>query len=113
MSMKKTKLRFRVPLESSAMTIGELLRRAWLQGTPEQIGALVEGLQVRADDRFVRHAEEVVPTDFVVETEVEPGEEVFGLPEGDALDWGEGWVVATKPTGMDGMPNHEDPMDSV
>lgn len=111
--MKKTKLRFKVPAESPPVTVGELLQRAWLQGTGEQVEALVEGLQVRADDRFVRSLGEILAPEFVIETEVEAGDEVFGLPEGDALAWGEGWVVATKPTGMDGEPKRDDPMDAV
>ncbi|MFU8802316.1 MAG: class I SAM-dependent rRNA methyltransferase [Bradymonadaceae bacterium] len=106
-------LKFRVPLEPDSPTVGELLRRAWPQGTDEQIEDVVERLNVRIRDRRVRKLSDTPVEGDLVEAEVGEGEEVFGLPEGDALAWGEGWVVATKPTGMGGRPNRDDPMDSV
>jgi 23S rRNA (cytosine1962-C5)-methyltransferase len=105
--------KFKVPFEPSGVTIAELLHRAWPGATEEQIRRSIEALEVRADDRIVRRADETLAPETLVEVEVEPGEEVFGLPEGDALAWGPGWVVANKPTGMGGWPDRDDPMDGV
>ena len=49
------RLLFRVPLEPESPTLIELLTRAWFEGTPEQIEAVLASGEVRVEDRSTRN----------------------------------------------------------
>ncbi|TXD34114.1 class I SAM-dependent rRNA methyltransferase [Lujinxingia vulgaris] len=108
-------LTFLVPKEGDEQRtpVGQWVQRAWPQGTGEQVEALFASGEVQVNGATCFKAEQVVGFGARVEVEVGEGEEVYGLPEAEALLWGDGWVVVEKPVGMAGAIDPEDPMDPV
>ncbi|QDG50794.1 class I SAM-dependent rRNA methyltransferase [Persicimonas caeni] len=106
-------LTFKVPVEHHPKTLSQLLRRAWLDATEEQLAKAFADGNVRINERLSKNPDKVPSPDEEVTAAVGAGEEPFGLPEAAELARGEGWVVVEKPVGMPGTLDRDDPMNSV
>ncbi|RAL23915.1 hypothetical protein DL240_07140 [Lujinxingia litoralis] len=108
-------LKFRVPLEGEeqSTTARAYVQRAWPQGSAKEVEELFAQGAVKVDGASLFKPDQVLPYEAEVEVEVGAGEEVYGLPEAEALLWGDGWVVVEKPVGLKGSIDPEDPMDPV
>jgi 23S rRNA (cytosine1962-C5)-methyltransferase len=106
-------MKFRAPYETRDTTAVELLARAWPEATDdERLDAITNG-GFRVDERVWRKPKRPVPPDSMCAIDAEGGSEPFGLPEGNSLSRGAGWIVVDKPVGMPGTLALDDPMDPI
>ena len=108
-----TTLRFITPLEDTPPTIGELIARAWPEGSTAQVAGAFEGGIIKLDGRPCRDPQYVPRDDFEVDAELPEGDEPFGLPDAAELARGDGWILVDKPIGMPGELDRDDPMNTV
>ncbi len=111
-----TTWKFRVPLEGETQTTTarEYATRLWPEATAEQIEGLFQKGQAQAGGILITRPDRSLDPDSLVEiTADEAGEEVFGLPDVEALLWGDDWVIVDKPVGIPGRLSGDDPMDPI
>ncbi len=104
--------RFLVPLEGDEQTTTarQYLRRLWPEGTDQQIQELLTTGAMTADGIVVTRQDRPVAAQTTLEITLPPGEELFDLPDAEALLWGEASVVVDKPVGIPGELTGDDPM---
>lgn len=110
------KWRFRIPREGEEQrtTAREYVERLWPEGTAEQVRKLFAEGRVESDGILITRQDRPLPADTLVDVEaIEEGREVFGLPDAEALLWGQGWVIVDKPIGIPGKLRGDDPMDPI
>ena len=107
---------FLVPREGERQkrALSEYVRRLWVEGTVEQVEDLFLRGKVQVNGVMATRPEKAFDGGDRVVVEVDrEGEEIFGLPDAEALLWGEGWVVVEKPVGIPGRLRGDDPMDPL
>ncbi len=107
-------LKFRVPEESPAPSIQQLVARAWPEGTPEEVLDLFTNHKVKIEHAlalkpaFVPYPETMIYVDSI------QGSAVYGLPDAADLARGPDWIIVDKPVGMPGKISQDnDPMDPI
>lgn len=108
--------RFRIPREgvNQQRSARQYVQRAWPEGTNHQIGRLFETGRVDADGIAITRPDAPLAAETIVDVELdEEGAEVFGLPDPEALQWGDDWVVVEKPVGIPGRLDDQDPTNPV
>lgn len=107
-------LKFRVPEESPAPSIQELVTRAWPEGTPEEVHALFADHKVKIEHALALKPAFVPFPETIIYVDSIQGDAVYGLPDATDLARGEDWIIVDKPVGMPGkISDDHDPMDPV